>query len=197
MKWIALGDGKESPLTDGQLSDLEKVRDYAQDHSTCRRVRILQHFGDNSFDPITCNRNCDNCFNPQHTQTDVTHYAKELVLLLQSGQRERTRFTVLKLVDHYTNKGPRSQSTSRMGSRNEQAVTKDFLLDIVAQLVTLKVFELNRVPGHSKHFLYLQMGRAAPRLSNGTLLIYIYFHESHVAATATTKARKRKADDRV
>src|SRR6185312_12005660 len=42
------------------LNNLEQMVSYCENKSICRRVQVLEYFGEN-ISPHQCNNNCDNC----------------------------------------------------------------------------------------------------------------------------------------
>ena len=64
--------------------EIRRVVDYCTDVSRCRRVQILQYFGE-SFDPANCRSGCDVCRSTGKVTTkNVTIHAIQVVQLVES-----------------------------------------------------------------------------------------------------------------
>ncbi|KZT57816.1 ATP-dependent DNA helicase [Calocera cornea HHB12733] len=197
MQWIQVGDGRGAPLTHAQRASLERVREYAQDRIICRRLRILQHFGEDDFDPTRCNGNCDNC-DPSNQgvkeQIDVTQHATNLLSMLDSSHSKDIRLTIPQMISAYTGasviKGTVRERLSNVGRGRTMADI--YVHAVMEQVLTLKVFDVDRNQGRrpGQVWLHLKRGPAAARLSDGSLKIMVY-----KSMVATKMARKRKLAD--
>ena len=86
---IFKGDGEtsnqhRSHTTQMQLDNLYKTVSYCLNETICRRVQILEFFGE-KFDVQQCNNTCDNCRNREKfgiTQNDMTHHAIAVVAMV-------------------------------------------------------------------------------------------------------------------
>ena len=66
-----------------QKALLQRVVAYCENKSDCRRKQVLEYFGEN-FDPVNCNRGCDNCRSDQEFNSlDVTQLAATAVKTVQ------------------------------------------------------------------------------------------------------------------
>jgi bloom syndrome protein len=82
-----------------QEQAVASVVHYCENESVCRRVQILQHFGE-KFDKKDCRGRCNNCANEGLLVTqDFTQEAKSVLILVQSLERGRENVTV----DHCRN----------------------------------------------------------------------------------------------
>ena len=64
--------------------ETRRVMDFCTNVSRCRRVQVLQYFGE-SFDPATCHNGCDVCCSTSKVTTrNVTTHAIQIVQLVQS-----------------------------------------------------------------------------------------------------------------
>ncbi|KAF9052374.1 ATP-dependent DNA helicase [Hymenopellis radicata] len=69
---------------DRQIQDVRLVMQYCENDTECRRVQLLQFFGE-KFDPALCRRRCNNCANREIlVEQDVTKEAHEAINLVQS-----------------------------------------------------------------------------------------------------------------
>ncbi|KAL6449825.1 SGS1 ATP-dependent helicase SGS1 [Candida maltosa Xu316] len=84
---------------DSHLSKLRQVVQYCENKTDCRRQQVLQYFNE-TFDPVNCNKQCDNCRNFNHVtmvEKDCTQYAKDIISLVKSIQGDKV--TVLHCQD--------------------------------------------------------------------------------------------------
>ncbi|KAM0793054.1 hypothetical protein ACM66B_000541 [Microbotryomycetes sp. NB124-2] len=83
---------------EAQLANVKRVVQYCMNDIDCRRVQVLQYFGDTTFTKKDCNRTCDNCCAERNlVKKDVTESAKEAVRLVQDIQGDKV--TLLHVVD--------------------------------------------------------------------------------------------------
>ncbi len=67
-----------------QIQDVRLVMQYCENDAECRRVQLLQFFGE-KFDSALCRRRCNNCANREVlVEQDVTREAHEAINLVQS-----------------------------------------------------------------------------------------------------------------
>ncbi|KAK4105309.1 hypothetical protein N658DRAFT_416556 [Parathielavia hyrcaniae] len=74
---------------------------YCESSHTCRRVQILQYFGEN-FDPAECNDMCDNCKSGQTNEPPVVQDYTECAAALLMAVRALHQVTLGKLVEIVT-----------------------------------------------------------------------------------------------
>jgi superfamily II DNA helicase RecQ len=87
------GDRPSPENLERQEDAVRSVVQYCQNISECRRVQLLQYFGE-SFDPKECRRRCDNCDHDGiFTVEDVTKEAKDVLTLVKYFQNGRERVT--------------------------------------------------------------------------------------------------------
>lgn len=87
-------EGKEN-----HLAKLRQVIQYCENTTDCRRKQVLHYFNE-SFDPVNCQKKCDNCLNSSNIETvekDCTDFAKDVIRLVKSIQNEKV--TVLHCQD--------------------------------------------------------------------------------------------------
>lgn len=101
-------EGKEN-----HLAKLRQVVQYCENTTDCRRKQVLHYFNE-QFNPITCNKKCDNCINSSNItsiEKDVTEYAKDILKLVQSIQNDKV--TVLHCQDVF--KGSNNSKIMKFG----------------------------------------------------------------------------------
>lgn len=101
-------EGKEN-----HLAKLRQVVQYCENTTDCRRKQVLHYFNE-QFNPITCNKKCDNCINSSNitiVEKDVTGYAKDILKLVKSIQDDRV--TVLHCQDVF--KGSNNSKIMKFG----------------------------------------------------------------------------------
>ncbi|KAK4128590.1 hypothetical protein N657DRAFT_676349 [Parathielavia appendiculata] len=74
---------------------------YCESSHTCRRVQILQYFGEN-FDPAECNDMCDNCRSGQTNEPPIVQDYTECAVALLMAVRALHQVTLGKLVEIVT-----------------------------------------------------------------------------------------------
>jgi superfamily II DNA helicase RecQ len=81
---IKEGDKASDEEKKFQLDGVKEVVRYCQNDIACRRVQVLRYFGQ-TFDPIDCHNNCNNCADSRPTQTvDLTDAGIDMIRLVQS-----------------------------------------------------------------------------------------------------------------
>lgn len=88
------------------LENLKKCVSYCFEETECRRVLLLQYFGEN-FSSAQCNFTCDNCSalreNFKLEAIDYTDHAKRLISLIQkSSEKKGSSLTIAKIAKIYT-----------------------------------------------------------------------------------------------
>ncbi|KAJ7156117.1 DNA helicase [Mycena crocata] len=91
-------DPKDANTTPQSIERQEQaariVLQYCENNSVCRRVQVLQHFGE-KFDKKDCRGQCNNCANEGLFVTDdFTKDAKNILSLVQSLERGQENVTV-------------------------------------------------------------------------------------------------------
>lgn len=79
-----------------QREDLKYVIQYCENRTDCRRMQVLRHFGE-EFDPVLCNKTCDNCRRSKGTAKDFSAQAREIIALVRSAGK----ISFLQAVDAY------------------------------------------------------------------------------------------------
>ncbi|OMJ72734.1 hypothetical protein SteCoe_28767 [Stentor coeruleus] len=73
---------QKNKQTDRNFQELYTIMKYCENFTTCRRKIQLEYFGE-YFDPIKCNKMCDNCRNKNNeTQEDCSETAKKILQVL-------------------------------------------------------------------------------------------------------------------
>ncbi|KAF8623942.1 hypothetical protein AX15_006107 [Amanita polypyramis BW_CC] len=89
-------DGQRAPkgAIDRQLSEVRKVVAYCTNLSDCRRVQLLQHFGE-KFDKAGCSFKCDNCnYNGPLEKKDMTIVATNIVRAIHGLRQNKENVTL-------------------------------------------------------------------------------------------------------
>ncbi len=85
----------------GHLAGITRVVEYCENQIDCRRQLVLQYFNE-QFDPSLCNGTCDNCERQGAVvEVEVTQHIRNLVEMVEDLAANRSRITVLQLVDLY------------------------------------------------------------------------------------------------
>lgn len=91
---------------DRQDKAARAVVDYCENDSDCRRVHLLQHFGEN-FEQEDCNRTCDNCKDQSGMrEQDLTQEAKDIVYLVRALSHRNITIDVFRTAFKGSNTAP-------------------------------------------------------------------------------------------
>jgi len=132
-----LGDiFKQSPMVFSEKTGCEKLYSmvgYCLNRVTCRRNIIAEHFLE-SWEPVPCNKMCDNCdkVDINMEDVDVTDYAKAAVGILTAAAPKEIRVTAIKLVEALQGKG--ANNTKLPGWKGGK-LSKDQVEQVVANLL--------------------------------------------------------------
>lgn len=92
LRTLIQGDEQFSEdVKEGHLEKLRQVVQYCENTIDCRRQQVLQYFNE-SFNPADCNKECDNCLNfnqGEIVERDCTEYARDIISLVKSIQRDK------------------------------------------------------------------------------------------------------------
>lgn len=82
-----INEGEKTSLEEKKRQEdgVRSVVRYCSNSVDCRRVQLLQYFGQN-FSPSRCKKSCDNCIDSTEvSEEDVTEHAKNIAMLVQSA----------------------------------------------------------------------------------------------------------------
>ncbi|AEO66002.1 uncharacterized protein THITE_2113711 [Thermothielavioides terrestris NRRL 8126] len=98
-----INEDKDKPKEEKerQHAMLNRMVTYCESTHTCRRVQILQYFGER-FDAAQCNDKCDNCRNGKKNGAAVLEDFTDCALALLEAVRELGKVTLGKLVEIVT-----------------------------------------------------------------------------------------------
>ena len=84
---------------DRQRQMLQRIVQFCENKSDCRRAQVLLYFGETTFNSKSC-KNCDNC-SPNNTYElrDFTKKAKAVVSLVEKLDCNKNRITILHCID--------------------------------------------------------------------------------------------------
>ncbi|EJU05622.1 ATP-dependent DNA helicase, partial [Dacryopinax primogenitus] len=101
-----------------QRMDLQRVVQYCQNITDCRRTQVLQYF-DEEFAPENCHKSCDNCMSNEETLLeDVSDLARKALLTVQAALRSG-RVTLAQAIDIF--RGAHTAKVKQMGWDNLEA----------------------------------------------------------------------------
>ncbi|CAI5759089.1 unnamed protein product [Candida verbasci] len=169
-------DGKES-----HLSKLRQVVQYCENKTDCRRKLVLQYFNE-SFDPKNCGKQCDNCKNFNHItviEKDVTEYAKDIIKLVKSIQKQKV--TILHCQDVF--KGLNHSKIVKMRHNTNEYHGKGKSLDrtdierIFFYLLSEQCLQEYQLMKSGFASTYVSTGKNANLVLNGRKIIKIRFHK--------------------
>ncbi|KAI5952960.1 SGS1 [Candida margitis] len=170
-------EGKEN-----HLAKLRQVVQYCENTTDCRRKQVLHYFNE-SFNPVNCKKQCDNCKNYNHVtvvEKDCTQYAQDIIKLVKSIQNEKV--TVLHCQDVF--KGLKYNKITKMGHNNNPYHGKGKNLDktdverIFFYLLSEECLVEYQVMKGGFASNYVKVGRKATKVLNGNKAIKIQFSSS-------------------
>jgi len=132
-----LGDiFKQSPMVFSEKTGCEKLYSmvgYCLNRVTCRRNIIAEHFLE-SWEPVPCNKMCDNCDETDDNieDVDVTDYAEAAIGILTAAAPKEIRVTAIKLVEALQGRG--ANNTKLPGWKGGK-LNKDQVEQVVARLL--------------------------------------------------------------
>ncbi|CCC70998.1 hypothetical protein NCAS_0G01110 [Naumovozyma castellii] len=184
---------------------LQQVMSYCDNIHECRRKLVLSYFNE-AFDPVACDKNCDNCRNNRDVITkdeDITEVTKNIIELVESVQSEQV--TMIYCQDIF--KGSRNAKIVQAGHDTISQHGAGKYLDkadmerIFFHLITLQVLQEYAVTNNSGYATnYLQRGPKAWNVLNGTMKVTMKF-TSHAPnpvdndSETRPSSRKGKKDD--
>lgn len=167
-------EGKEN-----HLAKLRQVVQYCENTTDCRRKQVLHYFNE-TFDPINCKKQCDNCKNYNHVtvvEKDCTQYSQDILKLVKSIQSEKV--TVLHCQDVF--RGLKYNKITKMGHNNNPYHGKGKNLDktdverIFFYLLSEECLVEYQVMKGGFASNYVRVGRNASKVLNGRKTIKIQF----------------------
>lgn len=122
------------------MAEVGQVIQFSLNDTDCRRVQILRHF-EEPFDPIQCNKTCDNCANPEGiAEEDMTPYAVSFINLLRDAKQGGHKVTRKQAIDAFKGKAkePHLTRSALFGAGEKIALTR--LERLYDHLVSIRVF---------------------------------------------------------
>lgn len=165
------------------LDKLQQVTAYCENDTDCRRKLVLSYFSE-EFDPINCNKNCDNCRNSSSVtkeERDVTSTAISIVKLVQSIQNQKVTLIYCQNIF----KGSRNSKIVQAGHDMlpqhgaGKNLTKSEIERIFFHLITKRILqEYSKVNNAGFSSSYVKVGDGCRDLLNGKLQLKIQFSVS-------------------
>jgi len=179
---IFKGDGEtsnqhRSHTTQMQLDNLYKTVSYCLNETICRRVQILEFFGE-KFDVQQCNNTCDNCRNREKfgiTQNDMTHHAIAVVAMVHEIIEKfgSNCLTLVKLAALYS--GSKAKDLAKFTGLKSTAagnLTKDVVENLLMNMVLKEyLFEKHVLNQSGFGSDYIEIGKNSFELHRGTKFI--------------------------
>ncbi|CUM67012.1 uncharacterized protein PRCAT00004700001 [Priceomyces carsonii] len=166
--------GKEN-----HLAKLRQVIQYCENTTDCRRKQVLHYFNE-SFNPIQCQKMCDNCLNSADIKTvekDCTEYAIDIIKLVKSLQNEKV--TVLHCQDVFkgynnskiTNAGHQFNSFHGRGKMLDKTDVERIFFYLLSENCLME-YQVMKAGFASN---YVRLGKLANDVLNGRKKIKIKF----------------------
>ncbi|KAJ7041965.1 P-loop containing nucleoside triphosphate hydrolase protein [Mycena alexandri] len=159
-------DGRANPALDNQKR-VAKIVQYCEEKSICRRVLLLQHFGE-AFDQKDCGNRCDNCMHrARFVSRDVSAEARLAVSLVQAFKNGHQNITVRQCVELF--RGRDTLNTRKNGRHRNlyygagAALSHDLATLIFDQLLKLDLlveFKVHSNRGNYHHYVKVEASLA-------------------------------------
>ncbi|KAF9069237.1 hypothetical protein BDP27DRAFT_1363534 [Rhodocollybia butyracea] len=185
-----------------QEEQAKRVMEYCLNVSDCRRVQLLQFFGE-KFDRRHCRQFCDNCSHSvEMLERDLSNEAKAVVSLVQQFLATKQQVTL----DH-CRAVFRGADTAAIRDRNHNRLPQyaggkhldnELLEQLFKRLCFMEAIDEVSIQGNGGwHNYYLQPGPKALDISNGRQRVVLFYRPKATRLSTTgPKARKGKSDSR-
>lgn len=184
---------------ENHLSKLRQVVQYCENTVDCRRKQVLHYFNE-EFNPLNCNKKCDNCMNSSGVKVikkDVTNFAKDAIRLVESIEQDKV--TVLHCQDVF--KGSNNSKITKAGHNLNPYHGKGRQLDktdverIFFHLLSERcLIEYQRMKaGFASN--YVKLGPAANMVLENKKKITLQFNENRQKFTGDSCASTQDSSD--
>lgn len=152
-----------------QRDSLREVVQFCENRIDCRRQLVLQYFGEN-FDPLQCNKTCDNCENRSEVRmVDRSNEAKAVIGLLH-GLGSGEKITLVQLIDVFRGSGAKKYAhfarNPNFGSGRDLTRTEaERLLQNMCAQNILQQFNVSNAMGYVS--TYIRNGKDARDVERG------------------------------
>ncbi|KAK0223213.1 DNA helicase [Armillaria fumosa] len=151
--------GSTREQMDNAIQEVREVMQYCENDSECRRVHLLQFFGE-KFDAKLCRRRCNNCANREAMVSyNVTKEARDAIALVRSLEKDNVTLDQCRLIF----KGAERATLQRFDPSLRGAgshLTQDLVEQLFSKLISLDVFTEVSLPNAAGwHIQYLRMGQ--------------------------------------
>lgn len=180
-------EGKEN-----HLAKLRQVVQYCENTTDCRRKQVLHYFNE-LFDPLNCQKQCDNCKNSSSTKSvvrDVTDHCKNIINMVQLMEGDKV--TVLHCQDVY--KGSSYSKIMKMGHNTNpfhgkgKDLEKTDVERIFFYLLSEDCLTEYQVMKGGFASNYVRLGALASQVTRGNKKITISFSEGSRSRTSGTSS---------
>ncbi|CAK5279407.1 unnamed protein product, partial [Mycena citricolor] len=198
-------DNKDSNVSkasqDRQEEAARDVVRYCENVSDCRRVQVLQHFGE-KFDKRECRQMCNNCANEGLlVEQDVTEEAKTVLSLvkeLRQGHENVTASQCRKIFSgaNHSSLNNKGYDQHRLWGAGKH-LTTELVEQLFGRLIFMDALKEESVGNQSRwHAMYLRLGSTADEFLKGGKRLLLS-HRPKAARVAGTKRKgkgKSKAE---
>ena len=181
-----------------QMENLYKTVGYCLDETTCRRVQLLEYFGEN-FPATSCQNTCDNCVRREkqgvHVE-DMTDHAVAVLNIVREVIENlgNSSLTLIKLASLYS--GSKSKDIAKFSTlRNLPPaagnLSKDAAENMLMHMVLKEyLFERHVVSGMGFGSEYIELGKNSNQLLRGNIRFT-------VSSAGKDKSSRQKKDKKV
>ncbi|KAK0485208.1 DNA helicase [Armillaria novae-zelandiae] len=151
--------GSTREQMDNAIQEVREVMQYCENDSECRRVYLLQFFGE-KFDAKLCRRRCNNCANREAmVSCNVTKEARDAITLVRSLEKDNVTLDQCRLIFRGAERATLQRfDPSLRGAGSHLA--QDLVEQLFSKLISLDVFTEVSLPNAAGwHIQYLRMGQ--------------------------------------
>ena len=179
-----------------QRAMLRNVIQFCENESDCRRVQVLNYFGE-PFSKNDCNNFCDNCSSgTTFEDRNLTEYAIASIQLVQ--MLEDRRLTVLQYVD--TLRGSKAKKIADLGLERDSGFGRGANLErgvaerLFHRLIIEEAFQENNETNRAGFaHQYLRLGRNSRAFLDGRKQLFLQVPVGSISKIAKPKEPKKRA----
>ncbi|KAI5152800.1 bloom syndrome protein [Enteropsectra breve] len=142
-----------------QREELKYVVQYCENRSDCRRMQVLQHFGE-EFQAEQCRKTCDNCMKNLIVKKDYTKEGREIIEMIGEVERTGGRISLIQAIDVYRGSQAKKamEFSGLRGYGKGRALKRGEVERIVQNLVGTGNLENRAVQNRGSKFVHSYLG---------------------------------------
>ncbi|PBL03621.1 ATP-dependent DNA helicase [Armillaria gallica] len=151
--------GSTREQMENAIQEVREVMQYCENDSECRRVHLLQFFGE-KFDAKHCRRRCNNCANREAmVSCNVTKEARDAIALVRSLEKDNVTLDQCRLIFRGAERATLQRFDPTLRGAGSH-LTQELVEQLFSKLISLDVFTEVSLPNAAGwHIQYLRMGQ--------------------------------------